>query len=100
MQRRCYRVLLAFPPLIWPMSLIGTSRNAASLSRHWSRSWVRWTSTRVFVFRAAMRYAAATVLPKAVPAHSMPSSCSRIFDTAVRLVVPQLARESYINFLA
>ena len=37
---------------------------------------------RVFVFRAAIRYAAATVLPKAVPAHNMPSSCFRIFATA------------------
>jgi len=69
-----FPVRLFAPPPIRPIDSGGNPRKDASLSRHWSMSCLLWTSTRVFTLRAAIIQEATTVLPKAVPAWSTPSS--------------------------
>ena len=55
----------------------GMSKNVCSRATHCSRSCRRWTRTRVLRSRAAIIFAATTVLPNAVVAASTPVSCSR-----------------------
>ncbi len=66
---------MALPPAICPIDLIGRSRNRASRSRHWPSNCCRCSGTSVLTPRSAINLDAASVFPKAVGAHKMPSSC-------------------------
>ena len=84
----------------------GMSRNAWSRATHWSRSCRRWTRTSVFRSRAAIIFAATTVLPNAVVAASTPVSCLRSARGRFVLFRRQLAekpcpeRPSLLAFVA
>ena len=82
-----------FPPWMTPSSFGGMSRNVCSRATHCSRSCRRWTRTRVFRPRAAIIFAATTVLPNAVVAASTPVSCLRRAAAAFSLFRRQLAEK-------